>query len=165
MRKIIEGGGGAVEDVEYAGELARCCGFGGMIYPVDSELSQKISKRRGDESALPMITYCAGCRMALKGVGKGTGQIVFMNFSAKIHDVLRTVESVDSPRQTLDVVESGDRPPLVRQVGPNEQRPRGNSRMQMVDIAYLEYSERKRRGVCIGKIGSHFDHVDCEGGL
>ena len=44
--------------------------FGGMIYPVDSELSQRISRRRGDESPLPMITYCAGCRMALAGCGK-----------------------------------------------------------------------------------------------
>jgi hypothetical protein len=59
-----------VENIEYAEELARCCGFGGMIYPVDSELSQAISKRRGDESPLPMITYCAGCRMALAGCGK-----------------------------------------------------------------------------------------------
>jgi len=70
VRGLLESGGGKVEDVEYKGELARCCGFGGMIYPVDSELSQKISRRRGDESPLPMITYCAGCRMALAGSGK-----------------------------------------------------------------------------------------------
>jgi len=70
VRHLLHDGGSAVEDVEYAGELARCCGFGGMIYPVDSELSQKISRRRGDESPLPMITYCAGCRMALAGCGK-----------------------------------------------------------------------------------------------
>jgi NADPH-dependent glutamate synthase beta subunit-like oxidoreductase len=70
VRRLLEDGGGAVEDVEYAGELARCCGFGGMIYPVDPDLSQRVSRRRGDESPLPMITYCAGCRMALAGCGK-----------------------------------------------------------------------------------------------
>jgi Fe-S oxidoreductase len=65
-----------VEDVDYAKELARCCGFGGMIFPVDSELSQKISSRRGDESEHPMITYCAGCRMALRGCGKDSIHIL-----------------------------------------------------------------------------------------
>jgi len=70
VRRLLEAGGSAVEDVEYAGELARCCGFGGMIYPVDPDLSQRISRRRGDESPLPMVTYCAGCRMALAGCGK-----------------------------------------------------------------------------------------------
>jgi Fe-S oxidoreductase len=70
IRRLLEDGGSAVEDVEYSGELARCCGFGGMIYPVDTDLSQRVSRRRGNESSLPMITYCAGCRMALAGCGK-----------------------------------------------------------------------------------------------
>jgi NADPH-dependent glutamate synthase beta subunit-like oxidoreductase len=70
VRGLLQSGGGRIEDVEYRGELARCCGFGGMIYPVDSELSQKITRRRGAESPHPMITYCAGCRMALAGSGK-----------------------------------------------------------------------------------------------
>jgi Fe-S oxidoreductase len=60
--------------------LARCCGFGGMIYPVDSELSQDITRRRAEESDLPMITYCAGCRMALAGSGKEAIHILdFLN--------------------------------------------------------------------------------------
>jgi glutamate synthase (NADPH) small chain len=70
VRDLIEGGGGAVDDIEYNGELARCCGFGGMIYPVDPELSQAVSRRRAAESALPQVTYCAGCRMAIAGTGK-----------------------------------------------------------------------------------------------
>jgi Fe-S oxidoreductase len=70
VRKLLTAGGGEVEDYEYNGELARCCGFGGMIYPVDTELSQQITDRRAAESDLPMITYCAGCRMALASRGK-----------------------------------------------------------------------------------------------
>jgi Fe-S oxidoreductase len=76
VRQLLQGGGSSVQDVDYAGELARCCGFGGMIYPVDSELSQRISRRRGDESSLPMITYCAGCRMALRSSGKDSVHIL-----------------------------------------------------------------------------------------
>jgi len=70
VRTLLEAGGATVEEIEYDGEKARCCGFGGMIYPVDSELSQKVTQRRAQESELPMITYCAGCRMALAGAGK-----------------------------------------------------------------------------------------------
>ncbi len=70
VRTLLSQSGAEISDVDYSRELARCCGFGGMIYPVDPELSQAVSRRRGDESEHPMITYCAGCRMALKGVGK-----------------------------------------------------------------------------------------------
>lgn len=70
VRSLLEAGGGAVEEIEYNGELARCCGFGGMIYPVDSELSQRVSRRRVEETELPQVTFCAGCRMALASTGK-----------------------------------------------------------------------------------------------
>ncbi|NJN64243.1 MAG: FAD-dependent oxidoreductase [Acidobacteria bacterium] len=70
IRTLVERSGAKVEEVEYRGEKSRCCGFGGMIYPVDAQLSQTISKRRTGESPHPMLTYCAGCRMALRGVGK-----------------------------------------------------------------------------------------------
>ncbi len=70
VRTLLKAGGAEVEEIEYDGEKARCCGFGGMIYPVDPELSRRVSSRRGDESEAPMVTYCAGCRMALAGVGK-----------------------------------------------------------------------------------------------
>ncbi len=70
VRTLLEAGGAEVEEIEYDGEKARCCGFGGMIYPVDPELSRQVSRRRAEESGRPMITYCAGCRMALAGVGK-----------------------------------------------------------------------------------------------
>jgi len=70
VRSLLGDSGTEIEDIEYRNEKARCCGFGGMIYPVDTELSQTITKRRADESPHPMITYCAGCRMALKSSGK-----------------------------------------------------------------------------------------------
>jgi len=76
VRTLLEAGGAVVEEIEYDGEKARCCGFGGMIYPVDPELSQRITRRRAEESELPMITYCAGCRMALAGAGKESVHIL-----------------------------------------------------------------------------------------
>lgn len=76
VRTLLEAGGAEVEEIEYDGEKARCCGLGGMIYPVDPELSKKVTRRRAEESELPMITYCAGCRMALKGTGKDSIHIL-----------------------------------------------------------------------------------------
>lgn len=70
IRTLLTTSGARVDDVEYKEELARCCGNGGMIYGVDPELWQRITSRRAGESEQPMITYCAGCRMALRGVGK-----------------------------------------------------------------------------------------------
>ncbi len=76
IRTLVEKGGGSVEDIEYRGDMARCCGFGGMIDPVDGELRQAISRRRGSESGHPMITYCAGCRMALRSIDKDAVHIL-----------------------------------------------------------------------------------------
>jgi len=76
IRSLVQKGGGTVEDVEYREGLARCCGFGGMIAPVDPELRERISNRRGAESDHPMVTYCAGCRMGLRSVGKESVHIL-----------------------------------------------------------------------------------------
>jgi glutamate synthase (NADPH/NADH) small chain len=72
VRRLLAASGTQVASLEYEGELTRCCGFGGMVYPVDPALSERISARRAEESVLPMVTYCAGCEFALAGVGKPT---------------------------------------------------------------------------------------------
>jgi NADPH-dependent glutamate synthase beta subunit-like oxidoreductase len=70
VRQLVRDGGAVVEEIEYNHRLARCCGFGGMIAPVDPALQQSVTRRRAAESSLPMLTYCAGCRTALAGCGK-----------------------------------------------------------------------------------------------
>lgn len=69
VRKMLEGCGAEVQEVDYREGLTRCCGFGGMIEPVDSELRQRISQRRMGETDNPLVTYCAGCRIALNTAG------------------------------------------------------------------------------------------------
>ena len=76
VRQLLAGAGSEVQDIEYRGRLARCCGFGGMIAPVDPDLVKRVSSRRGAESPLPMVTYCAGCRGALMGCGKESVHIL-----------------------------------------------------------------------------------------
>jgi NADPH-dependent glutamate synthase beta subunit-like oxidoreductase len=69
VRRLLEAGGCTVEETEYGGEKTRCCGLGGMIRPVDANLSRRIASRRAAESSRPWVTYCAGCRNALADSG------------------------------------------------------------------------------------------------
>jgi Fe-S oxidoreductase len=78
----VEGAGAVVEETELGGELARCCGHGGRIEPVDADLSRRIARRCADESALPMVAYCSGCRAALAGCGKDAVHLLDFLFSA-----------------------------------------------------------------------------------
>ena len=89
VRALVAATGGVVEDIEYRGEKARCCGAGGMIYPVDPALSRKVTDRRAAESPHPMITYCAGCRMALASRGKEAIHILDFLFSQDWRKVAR----------------------------------------------------------------------------
>jgi len=70
VRRLVEAGGGRIEEADYSRERARCCGLGGMVRTVDPGLAARIARRSAGESSLPMITYCAGCRKALAGCGK-----------------------------------------------------------------------------------------------
>ena len=70
VRSFLKQAGATVVEPEYSGPTSRCCGFGGRIEPVDPELTRCIARRRLDESPLPMVTYCAGCRATLAGGGE-----------------------------------------------------------------------------------------------
>ncbi|MDD5563179.1 MAG: heterodisulfide reductase-related iron-sulfur binding cluster [Thermoanaerobaculaceae bacterium] len=90
VRALVASAGAVIEDVEYAREKARCCGNGGMIYPVDPKLAQRVIQRRAGESPLPMITYCAGCRSALASGGKESIHILdFLLNEGDLHTVAR----------------------------------------------------------------------------
>jgi glutamate synthase (NADPH/NADH) small chain len=82
VRRLVEGAGAVVEETELRGELARCCGHGGRIEPVDADLSRRIARRCADESALPMVAYCSVCRAALAGCGKDAVHLLDFLFSA-----------------------------------------------------------------------------------
>lgn len=55
-----------------AREKTRCCGFGGMVVPVNPEVAKKVMKRRVEDCPTPhIVTYCAACRQSmLMGGGK-----------------------------------------------------------------------------------------------
>ena len=64
--------GAEVVETDASHERTRCCGAGGRIDNVDPELFDKISARAAAETDLPMVTYCTGCRSALRDAGRET---------------------------------------------------------------------------------------------
>lgn len=85
VRQLIQAAGGAVQELEYAGERTRCCGLGGKIEPVDPELARRIAVRRAEESTAPLLTYCSGCRRALRRSGGEAMHLVDLLFSRESH--------------------------------------------------------------------------------
>ena len=89
VRSLVRTSGAEVVETEYSHERTRCCGFGGKVELVDPELFVEIAKRAAGESELPMLTYCTGCRGALRGVGCN---------SLHLLDLLMDPDAVDRAR-------------------------------------------------------------------
>lgn len=72
IRTLVRTCGAEVVETEYSHEQTRCCGAGGKIEGVDDELYRRVAARAADESELPIVTYCSGCRSSLRRSGKET---------------------------------------------------------------------------------------------
>ncbi len=72
IRTLVRTSGAEVVETEYSHERTRCCGSGGKIENVDPELFSQIAVRAAEQTDLPMVTYCTGCRGALREAGRET---------------------------------------------------------------------------------------------
>lgn len=70
VRRLLASAGAVLEESARSRGETRCCGLGGMVDSVDPGLATRIAGRSAAESALPLVTYCAGCRWALAETGK-----------------------------------------------------------------------------------------------
>ncbi|MHC1751182.1 pyridine nucleotide-disulfide oxidoreductase/dicluster-binding protein [Humidesulfovibrio sp.] len=59
-----------VEEPEFGGELAECCGFGGLMAQVDAPLARDVAARTASHSPHPRLATCAMCRHRLAATGK-----------------------------------------------------------------------------------------------
>jgi hypothetical protein len=71
VRALLHRMGADVVEQELGGELAQCCGFGGLLAEANPELGQAVAQRRADEIAGDFVTYCAMCRDRIARTGKG----------------------------------------------------------------------------------------------
>ncbi len=72
IRTLVRTSGAEVVETDYSHERTRCCGSGGKIENVDPELFSRIAARASEQTDLPMVTYCTGCRGALRDAGRET---------------------------------------------------------------------------------------------
>jgi glutamate synthase (NADPH) small chain len=86
IRSLVRTSGAEVVETDYSHERTRCCGSGGKIENVDPDLFSKIAERASEQTGLPMVTYCTGCRTALRDAGRETIHLL---------DLLMTPNSID----------------------------------------------------------------------
>ncbi len=66
IRWIMQELGYKTAEPERTRDKARCCGFGGMIVPVNPELAKKVMGRRVQEMPTQhVVVYCAACRSSM----------------------------------------------------------------------------------------------------
>jgi Fe-S oxidoreductase len=70
VRTLLDRLGVDTVEPELNGELAQCCGFGGLLAEANPELGQAVAQRRADELTEDFITYCAMCRDRIARTGK-----------------------------------------------------------------------------------------------
>ncbi len=66
IRWILHELGYKTAEPEHTKEKTRCCGFGGMVVPVNYDIAKKVMDRRvNDFPTDHIVTYCAACRQSM----------------------------------------------------------------------------------------------------
>jgi Fe-S oxidoreductase len=81
VRNLATACGLKLEELEFSGTRAACCGFGGHIYSVNRNLVKEIVQSRTAASEAEYITYCANCRDYFRSVGKESRHILDLLFA------------------------------------------------------------------------------------
>ena len=77
VRQTLEALGVATRELpRYSGELARCCGYGGLMHNANPPLAAEVAHRRADEDDTDYVTYCAMCRDRLARAGKRVAHLL-----------------------------------------------------------------------------------------
>ena len=77
-----------VVDHEYSGELADCCGYGGLMQFANRSLGQKAVAQKANRSELDGLAYCAMCRDNLAAHGRPVAHILDYLFPPTAQDPL-----------------------------------------------------------------------------
>jgi NADPH-dependent glutamate synthase beta subunit-like oxidoreductase len=102
--------GAQFHELDLSGDITACCGYGGVAWLANPELTRDIIRRRIGEDAADYLTYCVMCRDLFAAEGKPTLHL-------------------------LDLVYGGDLDALARRKGPDYSRRHENRmicRRQMV---------------------------------
>jgi glutamate synthase (NADPH/NADH) small chain len=80
VRSLLTGLGYDLEELSYSRELTKCCGYGGLLYQVNPELTKKVIRSRVEESDTDYVTYCSNCRDFFAGEAKPAYHVLDLVF-------------------------------------------------------------------------------------
>ncbi len=81
VRMILTTLGYEFIEPENTREKTRCCGLGGMINPINPELSKRLMTRRVNEfNTNHVVTYCSACRQSMSNGGAKSWHILDLVF-------------------------------------------------------------------------------------
>jgi glutamate synthase (NADPH/NADH) small chain len=83
VRRIAQKLGYQIEELPYSRGRTKCCGYGGLVYQVNQELTTKIIASRIGESPTDYLTYCTNCRDFFAGKGKSTYHVLDLIFDGR----------------------------------------------------------------------------------
>ncbi|WP_020590123.1 pyridine nucleotide-disulfide oxidoreductase/dicluster-binding protein [Desulfobacter curvatus] len=101
VRGLIQSRGIAITELENAGELTECCGFGGLVFNANPDLAGTIIQKRTEQSDLDYIAYCAMCRDRLVRAGKNTRHILDLFWPESDHPEKRQDPGFSGRRRNL----------------------------------------------------------------
>ncbi|MEZ4600851.1 MAG: 4Fe-4S dicluster domain-containing protein [Syntrophotaleaceae bacterium] len=82
VRAILTGLGYRIEELPLSGDMAECCGYGGLVFNANPQLDNAIVTRRAAESERDYLAYCAMCRDKFVAAGKRTAHLIELLFSS-----------------------------------------------------------------------------------
>ena len=81
VRQLMSSLGHSVEEMEYAREMTKCCGAGGMAWNANPDFLSRVIGERAGETEHDMVSYCAGCRLAFASAKKPSLHILDLFFN------------------------------------------------------------------------------------
>lgn len=82
VRTILAQLGYAIEELPYNRDKTKCCGYGGLMWSANRDLSKQVALERAQESDADYVVYCAMCRDSLAAQGKRTVHLLDLIFDA-----------------------------------------------------------------------------------
>ena len=82
VRELVKALGIGVEALPFSASHTRCCGYGGLAAAANPGIGEVYARTRAEDSAQPMLTYCAMCRDRLATVGKQALHLLELLFPA-----------------------------------------------------------------------------------
>ncbi|MDR0882274.1 MAG: 4Fe-4S dicluster domain-containing protein [Candidatus Adiutrix sp.] len=69
-----------LEELHFSGQLARCCGYGGLAAAANPALGAQFAQKRLGDTDKPLLAYCIMCRDRLRREGRPTVHLLDLMF-------------------------------------------------------------------------------------